>query len=98
MVGDNESLFSNFKRGHAANSNRTRGYGEGLERLPWIRTRVEHFGRQVDSQWQVIRLRARDEYLGTVLAPDEEAAMRAALKAFELDKADVKRLLVRRYR
>jgi hypothetical protein len=31
-------------------------------------------------EWQVIRLRARGEYLGRVIAPDEEAATKAAAK------------------
>ena len=33
-------------------------------------------------EWQVIRLRARCEYLGTVSAPDEDAALKAAIKLF----------------
>jgi len=48
--------------------------------------------------WQVIRMRSRGEYLGTVSAPDQEAALKAALKAFELEKAEEKRLLVRQCR
>ena len=48
------------------------------------------------SEWQVIRLRAKGEYLGKVQAPDEQAAMKAAVKAFGLRPADEQRLLVRR--
>lgn len=48
------------------------------------------------SDWQVIRLRAKGEYLGRVQAPDEEAAMKAAIKAFGLRAAEAQRLLVRR--
>jgi hypothetical protein len=49
-------------------------------------------------EWQVIRLRARGEYIGAVSAPDEQSAIRAALKMLRLEAADAKRLLVRRYR
>jgi hypothetical protein len=45
--------------------------------------------------WEVIRLRARGEYIGTVAAPDQQAALKAAVKAFELKAADADRLLVR---
>jgi hypothetical protein len=45
-----------------------------------------------------IRLRARGEYLGTVSAPDEQAALKAAVKTFAFDKVEVKRLLVRQCR
>jgi hypothetical protein len=50
--------------------------------------------RERESEWRVIRMRARGEYIGTVTAPDEEAAVRAALKAFGLDKKEADRLLV----
>jgi hypothetical protein len=43
----------------------------------------------------VIRLRARGEYIGTVSAPDQQAALKAAIKAFELKAADSDRLLGR---
>ena len=46
--------------------------------------------------WDVIRLRVRGEYLGRVYAPDEKAARKNAVKEFQLDKLDEKRLLVRR--
>ena len=46
------------------------------------------------TEWQVIRLLARSEYLGTVVAPDEQAAMKAALKMFGLEKVEEKRLLL----
>jgi hypothetical protein len=49
-------------------------------------------------EWQVIRLRARGEYIGTVSAPDEQSAIRAALKMLRLEAGEAKRLLVRRYR
>lgn len=46
----------------------------------------------------MIRLRAGGEYLGTVAAPDDEAAaLKAAIKAFEIGDAEQqKRLLIRR--
>ena len=48
-------------------------------------------------KWEVIRLRARGEYLGVVSAPDENAALKAAIKAFEIaDPEQQRRLLVRR--
>jgi hypothetical protein len=47
------------------------------------------------SEWQVIRLRAKGEYLGKVQAPDERAAMKVAIRAFGLRPADEHRLLVR---
>ena len=49
-------------------------------------------------EWQVIRLRARGEYLGTVSAPDEDAAWKAAIKLFAFRADEAKRLIVRRYR
>jgi hypothetical protein len=48
------------------------------------------------SEWQVIRLRAKGEYLGKVQAPDEQAAMKTAIKAFGLRPGEEQRLLVRR--
>jgi hypothetical protein len=51
-----------------------------------------------ESEWRVIRLRSRGEYLGTVQAPDEAAAVKAALKAFALRPKDADRLLVRPYK
>jgi hypothetical protein len=54
--------------------------------------------RKRKIEWQVIRLRARGEYIGTVTAPDEDAAIKAAIKLFALRADDAKRLLVRRYR
>lgn len=51
-------------------------------------------GKQ-EREWEVIRLRARGEWLGTVKAADEAAAVKAALKVFALDKRYVDRLLVR---
>ena len=49
-----------------------------------------------EREWEVIRLRARGEHLCTVAAADEEAALKIAMKRFELDAAEVKRLLVRK--
>jgi hypothetical protein len=54
--------------------------------------------RASKAEWQVIRLRARGEYLGTVTAPDEQSAMKAALKMLRLQTAEAKRLMVRQYR
>lgn len=53
--------------------------------------------RKKDYEWEVIRLRARGEYLGMIRAADEEAAIKAAIKTFEItDPEHQKRLLVRR--
>lgn len=52
--------------------------------------------RKRKIEWQVIRLRARGEYIGTVTAPDEQSAMKAALKMLRLETAEAKRLLARR--
>jgi hypothetical protein len=54
--------------------------------------------RKRKKEWQVIRMRARGEYLGVVSAPDQEAALKAALKAFALEKIEETRLLVRPHR
>jgi hypothetical protein len=54
--------------------------------------------RKKEYQWEVVRLRAKGEYLGKVSAPSEEAAIKAAIKAFAItDPEHQKRLLVRRY-
>ena len=54
--------------------------------------------RKSKIEWQVIRMRARGEHLGTVTAPDEEAAIGAAIKLLALDEIEAKRILVRQYR
>jgi hypothetical protein len=46
--------------------------------------------------WEVIRIRARGEYLGVVQAADEEAALKAAIKLFALENQQADRLLIRR--
>lgn len=51
--------------------------------------------RKKEREWEIIRLRSRGEYLGRVTAPDEQAALKAALKMFTLDKSEASRLLVR---
>ena len=45
---------------------------------------------------EVIRLRARGEYLGTVKAADEGSALKTALKLVGLKKDEGDRLLLRR--
>ena len=50
------------------------------------------------GQWQVIRLRAKGEYLGTVKTSDETSAVKAALRAFALDDKEADRLLIRQFR
>jgi hypothetical protein len=46
-------------------------------------------------EWEVIRLRAKGEYLGRVSAVDEKSAVKAALKLLSLDKSEARRLLIR---
>lgn len=54
--------------------------------------------RKKEYEWEVVRLRAKGEYLGKVSAPSEEAALKAAIKAFAITNPEhQKRLLVRRY-
>ncbi len=53
--------------------------------------------RKKEYRWEVVRLRAKGEYLGKVTAPDEDAALKAAIKTFAIrDREQQKRLLVRR--
>lgn len=51
--------------------------------------------RKREREWQVIRLRSRGEYLGVVVAKDDEAAIKAAVKAFNLPAQEASRLIVR---
>jgi hypothetical protein len=44
--------------------------------------------------WRVSILRKRGEYLGTVEAPDREAAEKAAVESFALDDDQRRRLVV----
>lgn len=49
-----------------------------------------------EREWEVIRLRAKGEFLGRVRASDEKAAMKAALNLFPgTTIEEAKRLLVR---
>ena len=50
-------------------------------------------GSKRESLWEVIRFRAKGQYLGTVKAADEAGA----LKEFKLSQHDAKRLIVRPY-
>jgi hypothetical protein len=54
--------------------------------------------RKSESEWRVIRLRSKGQYLGTVKAVDHDAAVKMALKQFGIDKSEADRLLIRRYR
>ena len=45
--------------------------------------------------WRVIIIRSKGEYLGSVEAPDRERAEAAAVKLFDLDKDQRRRLLIR---
>jgi hypothetical protein len=48
-----------------------------------------------ESEWQVIRMRSKGEHLGMVKAADGATGLKAALKAFALDKKDTDRLPIR---
>ena len=45
--------------------------------------------------WRVIIMRSRGEYLGSVEAPDREKAAAVAVKQFDLDQDQQRRLLIR---
>jgi len=45
--------------------------------------------------WRVIIIRSKGEYLGSVEAPDREGAETVAIKLFDLDQDQRRRLLVR---
>ena len=45
--------------------------------------------------WRVIIIRSKGEYLGSVEAPDRERAEAVAIKQFELDQDQRRRLLIR---
>jgi hypothetical protein len=45
--------------------------------------------------WRVIIMRSRGEHLGSVEAPDRERAEAAAIKLFDLDQDQRRRLLIR---
>jgi hypothetical protein len=49
--------------------------------------------RRKELPWEVFRMRASAAYLGTVSAPDEDSAIKQAIKAFAIA---AKSLLVRR--
>jgi hypothetical protein len=51
-----------------------------------------------ETEWRVIRLRAKGQYLGTVKAGDHDAAVKVALKQFGLAKSEADRLLIRQYK
>jgi hypothetical protein len=45
--------------------------------------------------WRVVIMRSRGEYLGSVEAPDRERAEAVAIKQFESDQDQRRRLLIR---
>ena len=45
--------------------------------------------------WRVIIMRGKGEHIGTVEAPDRERAEAVAVKQFELDRDQRRRLLIR---
>ena len=51
-----------------------------------------------ERTWEIRRLKASPAaFIGLVDAPDKEAALKAAIKQFDIRKEDRDRLLVRRY-
>jgi hypothetical protein len=53
--------------------------------------------RKSETEWRVIRLRSKGEYLGAVAGADEATALKAALKLFKVEPADAGSLLLRPY-
>jgi hypothetical protein len=51
--------------------------------------------RKPESEREIIRIRSKGERLDVVKAQDQTAALKAALKLFELQKSEASRLLVR---
>lgn len=51
--------------------------------------------RKRENEWEVIRLRSKGEYLGTVKAKDQGSALKAAIKTFALRRQDEPALLIR---
>jgi hypothetical protein len=47
-----------------------------------------------EYEWEVVRLRAKSEYLGKVKAPDEDAAIKAAIKVFAITDPQHKKQLL----
>jgi hypothetical protein len=45
--------------------------------------------------WRVIVIRSKGEYLGSVEAPDRERAEAGAIRLFDLDQDQQRRLLIR---
>ena len=50
--------------------------------------------KRMSRRWRVVLLRAKGEILGTVEAPDAEAAKAAAAVQFELDEVQRNRIMV----
>ena len=50
--------------------------------------------KRMSRRWRVVLLRAKGEILGTVGAPDAQAAKSAAAVQFELDEIQRNRLMV----
>jgi len=46
-------------------------------------------------RWEVIRLRAKGQFIGTVQAKDKEAARKVAVKEFSLRAGEERRLIIR---
>jgi hypothetical protein len=53
--------------------------------------------KKKNFEWRITLIRKRGEYLGTVEAPDQAAAIAAAIEAFEIrDPEQQKRLVAQR--
>ena len=50
--------------------------------------------KRMSRRWRVVLLRAKGEILGTVEAPDAEAAKAAAVVQFDLDEVRSNRIMV----
>jgi hypothetical protein len=54
-----------------------------------------YFARWQTESWRVVIMRSRGEYLGSVEAPDRVRAEAVAIKLFDLDLDQRRRLLIR---
>ncbi len=54
----------------------------------------EKLAKRMKRRWRVVLLRAKGEILGTVEAPDVEAAKAAAAVQFDLDEVRRNRIMV----
>ena len=72
-----------------------RGAGAISTAMPRKKDTPAKLARRMKRRWRVVLLRAKGEILGTVEAPDAEAAKAAAAVQFNLDEVRRSRIMVR---